>query len=141
LDSARRADYERHRIAIGAPKGGVDFLYGDAFPHDANMDLLQGVDFEKGCYVGQEVVSRMRHRGGVRKRIVKVRLGAPGAKAGAPILAGETTVGAIGSSAGTDALALVRLDRLADAETQGRTLMVEGASLLVDRASEAKVLI
>ena len=55
--------YEALRIAAGAPKGGVDFAYGDAFPHDANIDLLNGVDFDKGCYVGQEVVSRMRHRG------------------------------------------------------------------------------
>ena len=59
--------YEGLRIAIGAPKGGVDFAYSEAFPHDANLDLLHGVDFDKGCYVGQEVVSRMKHRGTARK--------------------------------------------------------------------------
>ena len=52
-----------------APKGGLDFAYADAFPHDANFDLLHGVDFDKGCYVGQEVVSRMKHRGTARKRV------------------------------------------------------------------------
>ena len=56
-------EYEAHRIRLGVPSGGVDFAYADIFPHDANLDLLHGVDFEKGCYVGQEVVSRMRHRG------------------------------------------------------------------------------
>ena len=60
--------YEGHRIALGIPHGGVDFQYGDAFPHEADMDQLGGVDFTKGCYVGQEVVSRMEHRGSARTR-------------------------------------------------------------------------
>src|SRR5262249_35411266 len=54
------ADYDAHRIALGVPEGGVDFAFGEAFPHDADMDQLAGVDFDKGCYVGQEVVSRMQ---------------------------------------------------------------------------------
>src|ERR1700722_417712 len=132
LGAAHSDEYEAHRISIGAPKGGVDFPYGDAFPHDANMDLLNGVDFEKGCYVGQEVVSRMRHRGGVRKRIVKVRLAAPGPAAGAPILAGEATIGALGSSAGAQGLALLRLDRLMDAEAEGRPLTAEGIGVSIE---------
>ena len=52
--------YDAHRIALGVPRGGLDFAYGDAFPHEADMDQLAGVDFDKGCYVGQEVVSRDR---------------------------------------------------------------------------------
>ena len=64
--------YEAHRIALGVPRGGLDFIYGDAFPHEADMDQLDGVDFDKGCYVGQEVVSRMEHRGTARTRIVPV---------------------------------------------------------------------
>ncbi len=67
-------DYDAHRIALGVPRGGVDFMYGDAFPHEANMDRLHGVDFDKGCYVGQEVVSRMQHRGIARTRIVRLLL-------------------------------------------------------------------
>ena len=54
--------YEAHRIALGVPRGGMDFSYGDTFPHEADMDQLAGVDFDKGCYVGQEVVSRVEHR-------------------------------------------------------------------------------
>ena len=60
--------YDAHRIASGVPRGGLDFMYGDAFPHETNMDRLHGVDFDKGCYVGQEVVSRMQHRGTARTR-------------------------------------------------------------------------
>ena len=66
--------YEAHRIISGAPRGGLDFMYSDAFPHETNMDRLHGVDFDKGCYVGQEVVSRMQHRGTARTRTVRVVL-------------------------------------------------------------------
>ena len=65
-------EYEAHRIALGAPRGGLDFQYNDAFPHEADMDQLNGIDFDKGCYVGQEVVSRVEHRGTARKRVVPV---------------------------------------------------------------------
>ena len=68
------AAYEAHRIACGVPRGGLDFMYGDAFPHETNMDRLHGVDFDKGCYVGQEVVSRMQHRGTARTRTVRIIL-------------------------------------------------------------------
>ena len=64
--------YEAHRITLGVPRGGLDFIYGDAFPHEADMDQLAGIDFTKGCYVGQEVVSRMQHRGTARNRIVPI---------------------------------------------------------------------
>ena len=60
------------RISLGVPEGGRDYAFGDAFPHEALFDQLNGVDFKKGCYVGQEVVSRMEHRGTARKRIVPV---------------------------------------------------------------------
>ena len=66
------AAYEAHRIALGVPRGGIDFIYGDAFPHEADMDQLAGVDFDKGCFVGQEVVSRIEHRGTARTRVVPV---------------------------------------------------------------------
>jgi len=56
------------RIALGCARGGMDFIYGDAFPHEADMDQLHGVDSNKGCYIGQEVVSRIEHRGSARNR-------------------------------------------------------------------------
>src|SRR5207244_9705075 len=73
-DLVDSALYEEHRIISGTPRGGLDFMYSDAFPHETNMDRLNGVDFEKGCYVGQEVVSRMQHRGTARTRTVKIIL-------------------------------------------------------------------
>jgi tRNA-modifying protein YgfZ len=125
--------YEGLRIGLGAPKGGLDFAYGDTFPHDANLDLLHGVDFDKGCYVGQEVVSRMKHRGTARKRVARVKLAGPAPAPGTPVLDRELSVGALGSSSGCEALALLRLDRAEDAKAAGRTLSAGGIGIaLVD---------
>ena len=93
------AAYDAHRIALGVPRGGLDFIYGDAFPHETNMDRLHGVDFDKGCYVGQEVVSRMQHRGTARTRTVRVVLDGPAPAPGKAILAGDKSLGTMGSSA------------------------------------------
>jgi len=122
-------EYEGLRIAVGAPKGGLDFAYADAFPHDANLDLLHGVDFDKGCYVGQEVVSRMKHRGTARKRVARVKLAGPAPAPGTPVLDRELAVGALGSSSGREALALLRLDRAEEAKAAGRTLSAGGVGL------------
>src|SRR5262245_27421005 len=78
--------YEAHRIALGVPRGGVDFIYTDAFPHEADMDQLNGVDFKKGCFIGQEVVARMEHRGTARTRVVPVTYDGPPPEAGAPVM-------------------------------------------------------
>jgi folate-binding protein YgfZ len=129
IGSEHVGDYEALRIATAAPKGGVDFTYGDAFPHDANFDLLHGVDFDKGCYVGQEVVSRMQHRGTARKRVARVKLAGPAPAPGTPVLDRELAVGTLGSSSGREALALLRLDRAEEAKAEGRTLDAGGVGI------------
>lgn len=116
-------EYETHRIALGIPLGGADFSYGDAFPHEADMDQLGGVDFTKGCYVGQEVVSRMEHRGIARTRTVPVRYDGAAPPAGAPVMAGDRQVGSMGSASGGRGLALLRLDRVAEALSRGDRLL------------------
>ena len=113
------SEYDAHRIALGVPQGGVDFSYGDAFPHETDMDQLGGVDFSKGCYVGQEVVSRMEHRGTARTRAVPVRYDGVTPEVGAAVTAGERQVGTMGSAAGGRGVALLRLDRVAEALAQG----------------------
>lgn len=124
--------YEANRIACGVPKGGVDFIYSDAFPHDAMMDRLHGVDFGKGCYVGQEVVSRMEHRGTARNRVVRVRLDGPAPAPGEPIMVGEQTVGVMGSAHAGEGLALVRVDRVADAAAAGGAFVAGGLALRLE---------
>ena len=121
-------DYHAHRIALGVPEGGKDYSFGDAFPHDADLDQLHGVSFAKGCFVGQEVVSRMQNRAQVRKRIVAIVGDAP-LLAGAEITAGAAVIGTVGSVAGKDALALVRLDRAAEAAAKGTPLMAGAVAI------------
>jgi tRNA-modifying protein YgfZ len=123
------AEYEAHRIATGVPRGGLDFMYGDAFPHETNMDRLGGVDFDKGCYVGQEVVSRTQHRGTARTRTVRVTLDGPRPEPGTAILAGDKPVGTMGSAAGGHGLALIRIDRVADALGAGLALTAGGLAI------------
>jgi hypothetical protein len=128
-DLADSAAYEAHRIATGVPRGGLDFMYGDAFPHETNMDRLHGVDFDKGCYVGQEVVSRMQHRGTARTRTVRVTLDGAPPEAGSTILAGDKQVGTMGSTSGQNGLALIRTDRVTDALDAGLALTAGGLGI------------
>jgi len=112
--------YHARRIALGVPAGGRDFAYGDTFPHEALLDQLGGVSFKKGCYIGQEVVSRMQHRGTARTRVVPVVFDdGIATETGAEATAGGKPLGTIGSGANGRALALLRLDRLADALAAG----------------------
>jgi folate-binding protein YgfZ len=125
-----RASYETRRVAAGVPDGLVDFAYGDAYPHETNMDRLAGIDFKKGCYVGQEIVSRMQHRGTVKKRVTPFRSESAAAPSpGSQILVGETEIGLTGSYWGSSGLALIRLDRLDEGRAAGLAAHAAGISL------------
>ena len=123
------SEYEAHRIALGVPRGGIDFSYGDNFPHETDMDQLGGIDFAKGCYVGQEVVSRIEHRGTARTRAVPVRYDGAAPEAGVAVVAGGRQVGITGSAAAGCGLALLRLDRVADAMSEGEPLSGGGVPI------------
>ena len=119
------SDYTELRIKTGMPEGGRDFQYGDAYPHETLMDQFAGVDFKKGCYVGQEVVSRMQHRGTAKKRIIKIQSDTHLPKTGTTITADGKPAGVVGSIAGASGLALLRLDRIAKAEE----ILADGAKI------------
>ncbi|MBN9062781.1 MAG: folate-binding protein YgfZ [Rhizobiales bacterium] len=137
--TADASAYHARRIALGVPEGGKDFIYGDTFPHEADMDQLGGVDFKKGCYVGQEVVSRMQHRGsGGRTRIVPVVYeGGFSATEGVEIMAGEKIIGATGSNANGRGLAKLRLDRVEDALAAGVAITAGGLALRLEKPAWA----
>src|ERR1700726_3954362 len=132
------AAYDAHRIASGVPRGGLDFMYGDAFPHETNMDRLHGVDFDKGCYVGQEVVSRMQHRGTARTRTVRIVLEGGAPEPGETLLAGGKPVGTMGTTAGHRGLALIRIDRTADALEAGIPLTSGGLAVRLAEPDELR---
>ncbi|MEI9993659.1 MAG: hypothetical protein WDM91_03605 [Rhizomicrobium sp.] len=107
------APYHRHRRVLGVPEAG-DFGSDRMFALDAGLDELNAVDFRKGCYVGQELTARMKHRGTARKRLLPVAgaLGVPGAT----VTAGGKDIGEIVASADGTGFALIRLDRLEEAQ-------------------------
>ena len=121
--------YEAHRIALAVPRGGLDFIYGDAFPHESDMDQLGGIDFAKGCFVGQEVVSRIEHRGTARTRVIGVRFEGFAPEPGAQVNAGQKSIGTLGSTAHGRGLAMLRLDRLGEAIAAGDAVTAGGVKL------------
>ena len=128
--------YHEHRIALGVPDGGKDFAYGDAYPHEALMDQLNGVSSTKGCYVGQEVVSRMQHRGTGRTRIIPVRFeNGFSPEWGVIAMAGGKPLGQVGSSAHGRGLAMLRLDRVADAMASGHPMLGGGLAFTPEKES------
>jgi len=137
-DSATQDEYHTHRIGLGVPEGGKDYAFGDAFPHEALFDQLHGVSFAKGCYVGQEVVSRMENRGTARRRIVPVVAEKPLPATGAPISAGGVEIGKLGSTAGVLGLAAIRLDRAAEFAAKGETLFASDVPVTIKLPSWAR---
>lgn len=115
--------YRALRIACGIPEAAEDFALGDAFPHDVMMDLTGGLSFRKGCYVGQEVVSRMQHRATARRRIVQVfaedRLPPPATA----LTASGKSIGTLGTVEGQSGLALVRIDKAGAAMAAGEPVL------------------
>lgn len=107
-------EYARTRIGAGLSELGQDFGPDSTFAHDIGMDILDGIDFEKGCYVGQEVVSRMKHRGTARRRPVIV-YGVDNDASGAAVMAGEREAGTLGRVVDGVGVAILRLDRISDA--------------------------
>lgn len=118
--------YAARRISAGVPELGPYFAVDTTFPHDIGMDLLDGIDFAKGCYVGQEVVSRMKHRGTARRRPVIVS--GIEAEAGTDVVASGRTAGTLGEVVDGRAVAVLRLDRITDVTAvtvDGRPVTVE----------------
>lgn len=129
----RAADWHAHRVRLGVPEGGRDFPWNDAFPHEVLMDQLAGVAFDKGCYVGQEVVSRMHHRKTARTRVIPVTFEGDGPAPGADVLTGDKVSGRIGSVASGRALASLRLDRAAEAIAAGAPITAGGVILTPEK--------
>ncbi|QFY59589.1 folate-binding protein YgfZ [Rhizobium grahamii] len=115
--------YDSLRAANGVVVAGQDYPLQDAFPHDVLMDLNGGLSFKKGCYVGQEVVSRMQHRGTARRRVVTVTADGTLPAPGSELTAAGKPVGTLGSVSGRVGLAIVRIDRAGEAMAAGTPIL------------------
>lgn len=120
------ATWDQTRIEAGLPDGSRDMVVDKALLLENGFDELGGVDFEKGCYMGQELTARTKYRGLVKKRLLPVIIDGPAPEAGTPLLAGEAEAGEMRSSCGDVGLALVRLEFL------GQTLKAGAATLTVN---------
>jgi folate-binding protein YgfZ len=118
------AAYDRHRLTLGVP-GPVDWGSDRAYPIEANFDLLNGIDFKKGCFVGQETTSRMKRRGAIKNRMLPITFDGPPPPFGTEVLNGELRAGEILSGQDGIAMALLRLDRIdGDLTANGRKIRV-----------------
>jgi folate-binding protein YgfZ len=117
--------YERLRLSLGVPDGSRDMAVDKATLLENNFEALNGVDFAKGCYVGQELTARTKYRGLIKRRLMAVRIEGPLPPAGAPLMLDAKEAGEMRSGLGERGLALIRLDRLAEL---GAAPLVAGAS-------------
>lgn len=132
------AEWAALRTASGIAESGSDYTLGDAFPHDVLFDQTGGVGFAKGCYVGQEVVSRMQHRGTARRRILIAESESALPAAGTEILANGRPLGALGTVTDKRGLAMVRIDRVKDALDAGLPVTAEGVQIHLSIPNWAK---
>lgn len=116
-------DWDALRVRHGIAESGPDYALGDAFPHDVLLDQTGGVGFRKGCYVGQEVVSRMQHRGTARRRVLLAQAADSLPGSGIEVTAGGRTIGQLGTVSGRHGLAIARIDRAKDAIDAGVPLL------------------
>ncbi len=130
-DEEALRQYDALRVSLGVPEGGRDYKYGDAYPHEADFDLFNGVSFSKGCYVGQEIVARMQNKTVVRKRAVKISGAAP-LTSDADVLLGDVSIGRVGTVDGQAAIAMLRIDRALEAKEKNQTLTAGGVAVTVD---------
>lgn len=116
FDAAVASDYDEHRILLGVPDAVRDLKIDGDFPLEGLFDELHGVDFKKGCFIGQETASRMKRRGITRSKIIVLDVPGPALPPNTEVLSGDFRIGETRSSVPGRALALVRLDRLAGAD-------------------------
>jgi tRNA-modifying protein YgfZ len=127
--AADRKDYEKLRLTLGVPDGSRDLPIEKALLLENGFDELNGVDWKKGCYIGQEVTARMKYRALVRKRLTPVRVDGAMPAPGTPILFDGKDAGEMRSAADGRGLALLRLEAVESAEREGKPLTAGDAAL------------
>jgi folate-binding protein YgfZ len=124
--------YEHLRLSLGVPDLARDAAPEEVFALEALLEEFNGVDFKKGCFVGQENVSRMKRRATTRKKFCPVTFDGPPPTYGTPITAGAADLGSIRTGAHGRALALLRLDRALEAAEAGHALEADGRTVRLD---------
>ncbi|MGW8705044.1 CAF17-like 4Fe-4S cluster assembly/insertion protein YgfZ [Brevundimonas sp. NPDC055814] len=130
---AAESDWQARRLALGVPDPTQDALMDKTYPIEADFDLLNGIDFHKGCFIGQETTSRMKRRGTIKNRMMAIAFDGPAPERGAEVLKGDLRAGEVMTGAEGRAIALMRLDRMdGDLTVEGRPVRVEKPDWIPD---------
>ena len=129
LASVERSRYDQLRLSLGLPDGSRDMAIDKSILLEGGFEELHGIDFAKGCYMGQEVTARSKYRGLIKRRLLPVAIEGTAPPPGTPLMLGDREAGEMRSSSGNRGLALLRLERFAEAQAEGRTLTAAGATL------------
>jgi hypothetical protein len=142
FDPADAADYDRLRLSLGLPDANRDLIENKSTLLEAGFDELNGIDWDKGCYMGQELTARTKYRGLIKKRLMPVTFDGPPPEAGTPVTAHDREIGEVRSSRKTEdggiGLALMRLDALEESsefKAGGVAVTPDKPSWMADRAS------
>lgn len=127
--SASETDWHSFRIDNGVAESGLDYALADAFPHDVLLDQMGGIGFKKGCFIGQEVVSRMQHRGTARRRVLLVSAASGLPAPGTELRADGKVIGTLGSVDGSNGLAIARIDRVKQALDAGSAITADNVTV------------
>lgn len=130
--TAAEDNFDEQRIQYGIAESGSDYELSDIFPHDIYFDLNNAIDFKKGCYVGQEVISRMQHRGSARKRVCVVKAESDFETSEVNITSAGKTIGQLGTIINSSALGIIRVDRLLSAQEANENILVGDAKVVVE---------
>ena len=122
-------DYERLRLQLGLPDGSRDLIVERSVLLESNFEELHGLDWDKGCYMGQELTARTKYRGLARRRLMPVTIDGPLPNPGTPIFAGDSEAGEMRSAFDGIGLALMRLDRVQESEVEGLELVAGKARI------------
>ena len=129
LSAGEPADYEQRRFALGVPEGSAELGIDKSPLLELGFDELNGVDFDKGCFVGQELTARMKYRGLARKRLLPVTFEGETPEPGSAIKAGSRDIGELRAAAGEGGFAVLRLDKLEESTERGETLSADAAKV------------
>ncbi|WP_336294105.1 CAF17-like 4Fe-4S cluster assembly/insertion protein YgfZ [Bartonella sp. CB169] len=126
-------NWNRLRVRYAIAESDQDYEIGKVFPHDINYDQINGLAFNKGCYIGQEIVSRIHHRRIARRRILVVKSQYK-LTPGSSVEAGTKVLGYLGTCAANEALALMRIDHVKDAMNNNSSFTVKNAPVTINIA-------
>ena len=135
LDTPTNADFEKYeetRIGLNIPDPANDLIRDKDFALEARLDEMGAIDFHKGCYIGQEMTSRMKRRGTLKQNLQAFKYDGDEIPYDCPIIADEIEIGRVRTNYKNCGMALIRLDRLKAATQNGAKMLADGKQIYIE---------